>query len=159
MKTIGRTLVTLTGALVIAAPASAAAAAEAAPAPAASAPVTAAAPRLFGGHCEGQRAVRCAWVSLDGARNLAAGVGSLRDRTAGRDRVAIQVFLQRWTGRRWLTIARTPRFAGFESIAARTPQVRCRNRTTYRTQVNWNWNNGQGRGAVRSRNVTVLRGC
>ncbi|GAA2587154.1 hypothetical protein GCM10010411_19920 [Actinomadura fulvescens] len=75
------------------------------------------------------------------ARNLISGVGRIRDLTAGNDAVAVQTFIQRRVGNRWVDVVRGRRVAGNNVATSRIAWRRCANGKVYRVKVNFNYKN------------------
>jgi hypothetical protein len=95
-----------------------------------------------------------AGIATNPARNLIAASGTIRDTTSGRDVVAVQTFIQRLDGRRWVTVVTGVRRVGVNTATSSIGTRSCTNGKTYRTKVNYNWNNIR-RGSVYS----PSRGC
>lgn len=69
------------------------------------------------------------------------GQAAIKDRTSGADFVAVQVFLQRWTGEEWRTVVRGPREAGDNHAVSTTGIRGCSPGRYYRAFAHYNWDN------------------
>ncbi|MFI0443963.1 hypothetical protein [Actinomadura sp. 6N118] len=91
-------------------------------------------------------------VGINPRRNLISGSGAIRDLTAGRDAVAVQTFIQRRVGNRWVNVVRGRKAAGNDVAISRIAWRRCANGKIYRVKVNFNYKN-RARGSVFTRAV------
>lgn len=106
-------------------------------------PATSASAEVYknqGFRCQGDKAVRCAWVNVDSTNNRARAYGSLVDRTSSTDYVSITVCLLENGG------GPCNSAHGRDSVQTHTPLASCENGKEYKAVVHWNWNNGQGHG-------------
>jgi len=80
-------------------------------------------------------------IHADKGRNVIRATGWIKDRTSGRDFVAVQTFIERHTGKGWVTVVKGARRTG-NNFARSTIRFRtCTNGRLYRARVNYNWNN------------------
>ena len=109
-----------------------------------------------GKHCEGARAVRCAWVNHDTTNNRVRGYGSVRDTTSGTVAVRVSVTLSRWNPsyERWEAVSSGGPQSGYESVQAGTGLVTCRDNQMFRAEAVWEWNGTDG-GRVQSTSVVI----
>jgi hypothetical protein len=78
---------------------------------------------------------------INPGRNLVGATGTIRDRTSGRDRVQIQVAVQRKEGRRWRTVARGPRVSRNDAATSTIRPGRCTNGKWYRALATYKYKN------------------
>jgi hypothetical protein len=107
--------------------------------------------KTLGYHCEGVRAVRCAWVNHDTTNNRVRGYGSVRDTTSGSDAVRVSVTLFRWNSSydRFEPVSSGGPQSDYEFVQAYTGLVTCGDGQVFRADAVWEWN-GTDAGVVRS---------
>jgi hypothetical protein len=105
----------------------------------------------LGKHCEGARAVRCAWVNHDTTNNRVRGYGSVQDTTSGTDAVRVSVTLLRFNTsyERFEAVSSGAQQSNYESVQAYTGLVTCGDGQLFRADAVWEWN-GTDSGVVRS---------
>jgi hypothetical protein len=105
----------------------------------------------LGKHCEGARAVRCAWVNHDTTNNRVRGYGSVRDTTSGTDAVRVSVTLLRFNTsyERFEAVSSGAPQSNYESVQGYTGLVTCGDGQLFRADAVWEWN-GTDSGVVRS---------
>jgi hypothetical protein len=109
----------------------------------------------LGKKCEGERAVRCAWVNHDTTYNRVRAYGSVQDKTSGPVPVRAYVELYQMGPDGWVIVRASSDYrSDYDYVQNWTGLFTCRDGDMFKARIRWGWN-GTDYGSMDSYTVDV----